>query len=188
MRPKIACVLNPSQEYGNDYVNHLFEGLSAQVGEFEFIVLRGSQWPHWWCKLSLFDPAVRGDILYFDLDTIITGSLADILSVRRLTVLSDPYQPARLASGIMFLPEEARAEIWKAWISDPKHHMHVWRGGGDQSFLAEFWGHTADRWEKILPGQMVSYKAHWRTGTDISNARVVYFHGKPKPKELCWKL
>jgi hypothetical protein len=188
VRPKIACVLQPSETYGNDYVCRLFEGLSAQVKDFEFITLRGSRWSSWWSKLELFDPAVRGDLLYFDLDTIITGSLADILSVRRLTVLSDFNRLEKMASGVMFIPEHEREPIWKHWIADPERHMQQWRGMGDQGYLSQFWEASADRWQDILPGQIVSYKNHWRKKENTSDSRVVCFHGKPKPRDVNWTL
>lgn len=186
MRPKIACVLQPSDTYGNDYVSHLFEGLSAQVKDFEFIVLRGSRWPIWWSKLELFNPAIRGDFLYIDLDTFIAGSLDDILSVDRLVVLSDFNRLEKMASGIMFIPEHEREAVWKNWIADPEHHMRAWRGVGDQGFLSQFW-EKADRWQDILPGQIVSYKVHHKKN-DAAGARVVCCHGRPKPRELNWIL
>jgi len=188
VRPKIACVLQPSETYGNDYVCRLFEGLSAQVKDFELICLRGSRWSIWWSKLELFDPAVRGDLYYFDLDTIITGSLADILAVRRLTVLSDFNRLEKMASGMMFIPEHERAAIWDHWIKDPEHHMRVWRGSGDQGFLSQFWEASADRWQNILPDQIVSYKRHCKSGAPSKQTRVVCFHGKPKPRDVNWKI
>jgi len=148
VRPKIACILQPSETYGNDYVCRLFEGLSAQVKDFEFIVLRGSRWSIWWSKFELFDPAIRGDLLYLDLDTIVTGPLDDLLSVNRLVVLSDFNRLERMASGVMFIPEHERARIWEAWIADPEKNMVRWRGHGDQGFLEQFWI-GAERWQKI---------------------------------------
>ena len=187
MRPKIACVLNPSETYDNEYVNRLFEGISKQVSQFEFIVLRGSRWSIWWSKLELFDPAIRGDILYFDLDTIITGQLADILAVNKLTVLSDFNRLEKMASGVMFIPEHEREPVWKHWIADPEHHMSVWRGHGDQGYLSQFWNASASRWQNVLPNQIVSYKIHCKEGRP-PDARVVCYHGRPRPRETNWTV
>lgn len=183
---KIACVLNPSVEYDTDYVDHILSGIQREVDGYEFMLLGNSEWPGWWSKMSLFDPSIKGDLLYFDLDTMIVGPLDDIMNVNTVTVLSDFNVPNRIASGMMFIPEKDRPEIWQAWIENPKSHMDRWRGLGDGGFLSQFWEGAA-RWQDLFPGQVVSYKNHCTRGVP-SNARVVCFHGRPRPRDVRWKI
>lgn len=158
-------------------------------------------WPGWWSKMELFRPDIGGDLLFMDLDTSIVGTLEDIAAVDRLTVLSDFYWPTtgRIQSSLMFIPERDRQEIWDAWIADPSRHMRecvTRERWGDQGFLGQFWQGRAQRWQDALPGQVVSYKCHVREktrsdkefgdGTLPENARVVIFHGKPRPWEIGW--
>lgn len=142
-------------------------------------------WPGWWSKLSMFAPHITGDVLYFDLDTVITGPLNYIAGVDRLTLLRDFYRPGHLGSGVMFIPEADRAEIWDSWLHDPASVMRNQRRG-DQGFLERFWLQKAARWQDLLPGQIVSYKADVRSNSEVvpGGARVVAFHGKPRPWDL----
>jgi len=185
VRPRIFCVLKKSAEYDTDYVDHLRAGLGRELN-----VIEDSPWPRWFSKMSLFSPDVRGDILYFDLDTMIVGDISDLLSVNKLTVLADFNlpKPKFMATGVMFIPECERAEIWNAWISDPELHMKKHGSNGDGGFLSQFWKHKADRWQEVLPGQIVSYKVHWRKKENTSDARVLCFHGRPRPRELNWTV
>jgi hypothetical protein len=136
--------------------------------------------------MELFRPDIIGDILFMDLDTVIVGPLDDLAAVRSLTLLRDFYKPEHLGSGVMFLPEADRAEVWEAWMMSPQRHMRWHRGGGDQKFLETLWLDKAARWQDVLPGQVVSYKADIRKHGDgvPADARLVAFHGKPRPWAL----
>lgn len=151
------------------------------------------RWPGWWSKMELF--RLKGNILFFDLDTVIIGSLQNILAVDRLTMLRDFSRDGSykgraegLGSGMMFLPESERAGVWGTWIADPAKHMREAEHRGDQAFLESLWLDRAARWQDLVPGQIVSYKAHcnpqWKTGGKAAvppEARIVVFHGKPRP-------
>lgn len=143
-------------------------------------------YPRWWSKLELFRPDLLGwlgDILYFDLDTLIVGDLGDIVQVSYLTMLADFYRPERLASGMMYLPQDVREEVWERWQPNAVGHMRRFRG--DQEFLGPSWLEKAERWQDLLPGQVVSYKAHVKPGRKVpEDARVVCFHGRPRPWHL----
>lgn len=153
-------------------------------------------WRGWWGKMELFRPSISGPMLFMDLDTSIVGSLADIAAVDRLTIMRDVYRPDGLQSSIMFLPEAVRRQVWSHWIDRPEHWMRAYARGGDQAFLERFWLERADRWQDVLPGQIVSYKAHVResvrkdreigNGTIPEDARAVIFHGKPRPWDIGW--
>lgn len=137
--------------------------------------------------MEIFDPRVPGDFLYLDLDTRVVGDIADIASRKELTLLRDFYRPSKLQSGLMYLPEAARAETWSRW--NPQH-MRIYRGDGE--FLHSIWNGRARTWQDDLPGQVVSYKCHVMRdpsrpgrhtgdGTVPKNARIVAFHGQPRP-------
>lgn len=142
-------------------------------------------WPGWWSKMELFRPDIEGDLLFMDLDTIIVGPLDEIAATTKLTVLRDFYRPHALASGIMFIPEKDRAGIWTAWMRDPESVI-AYQRHGDQGFLERFWHDEADRWQDVLPGKLVSYKADVRKHDEVvpKDARIIAFHGKPRPWDL----
>jgi hypothetical protein len=105
--------------------------------------------------------------------------------------------PKICASGMMFLPEAERASVWREWMHDPEAHMKRAGMRGDGGFLNTLWNGHAARWQQLLPGQVVSYKAHVRksthamysgNGTVPDGARVICFHGRPRPREIGWTV
>lgn len=144
-------------------------------------------WPGWWAKMALFDPSMKGDFLFMDLDTVITGPLTDILAVKKLTLLRDFYRDGKklkegLGGGLIYLPEEVRAQVWNFWMTNPQLQMRMYPRG-DQFLFERFFLNSAQRWQDTVPGQVVSYKVHCQNGLP-PDARVVCFHGKPRPWEV----
>lgn len=199
--PSVVCVLRGGGEYAPEHV----KALHAQVQRgwpvdvpLRFVALTDTPigrngveerplrtlWRGWWSKMELFSAAQDdlGDILYFDLDTMIVGRLDEIAAVRQLTLLTDFYRPERVQSGMMYLPAKDRPEAQAAWIEDPDTVANRWRGDGE--FLDAIWRSKAARWQEVLPDRIVSYKVHvrQRKGQSIPpGARVVCFHGRPRP-------
>lgn len=137
-------------------------------------------WPGWFSKMELFRPDLRGDLLYLDLDTVVLGDLSEF-DVGATTVLRDFVQPGRIGSGFMYLVEMDRPLVWDAWVKDPDRHMRecvTQERWGDQGFLQGVL--VARRWQDVLPGRVVSYKVHCRSGVP-AGAKVVCFHGHPRP-------
>lgn len=138
------------------------------------------RWPGWWSKMELFKPNIRGDLLYLDLDTVVLGSLNDLLAIEQRAMLRDFYRSAGLGSGVMVLPESERAAIWDSFYSNPERAMLSSGSKGDQHFLERHWlNDRTARIQDLIPGQVASYKVHCKNGIP-PNARVVCAHGKPK--------
>jgi hypothetical protein len=147
-------------------------------------------WPGWWSKMEIFDPRLRGDLLYFDLDSMPVGDLRP-LDVGRLAIMRDVYRPHGLQSAVMFVPQAEKAAIWEAFTADPDATMErcttpdKW---GDQGFLEEHWIDKAARLQDLAPGAIVSYKIDVQGRGVPANAGVVVFHGNPKPRDIGWQL
>jgi hypothetical protein len=205
MKLTVYTVLRTGGDFGREYVERIARGVERHLPGVDFRCLSDDSgvtghmaldhdWPTWWSKLELFRPDLRGDILYLDLDTVICGGLSEIAGVGRLTVLRDFYhyfahgRANGIGSGLMYLPEADRAAIWERWIADPSHWMAQCGQFGDQRFL-ELIGlrESAARWQDLVPGQVVSYKAHCRDQRP-PDARLVCYHGKPRPHETGWAV
>lgn len=194
----IVCVLRSGGDFRPEHVQRLARQipglvcLSDATVEGVPCIPLAYKWPGWWSKMGLFRPDLSGDLLYFDLDTVIVGDLSELASLGRTTLLSDFYYPERPASGLMYLAESDRAKVWAAWIADPKEAMRKCMRHGDQQFIGEVL-HDAQRFQDVLPGRVVSYKVHVAKGLNkrsIGNgnvpagASVVCFHGRPRPWHL----
>lgn len=201
---RIATVLRSGGEYEKKHVVALQRQLLQFAPLYEFVCLSdvnigGVQclplersYPGWWSKMELFRPDIGGDILYMDLDTVVVGPLAGVLSVKELTMLRDFYRTGAgypkilgsrkegLGSGLMFLPEAQRGEVWADWVHKSAQYMVHYARGGDQLLLEKHYLQKARRWQDDLPGQIVSWKVHCKNGVP-PNARVICFHGQPRP-------
>jgi len=178
-----VCVLKSGGEYGPNHVHwlarqvpHLVCLTDMHVPGIVTIPLEHN-YPGWWSKLELCRPDIAGDLMYFDLDTVVKS----VPVVQKTTVLRDFYHPDLVGSGLMYLTEADRAKCWEAWIKDPSGHMKActkFPKYGDQGFFGEIL-HDADRWQDVLPGKVTSYKAG--APRDWAAADIICFHGKPRP-------
>lgn len=189
----VACVLRSGGDYGVDYVEKLRDGVARHLSlEHHFVCLSDVEvpcdrvpmlraWSGWWSKLELFE-WFTGPTLYFDLDTVIVGSIDDIADYpHEFSMLSDFGRPSSCASGVM------------AWCGDYSHialefteeraadYLEPTRWG-DQAWISETVGVEPDRLQELFPRQIVSRKfgARW------PDERVVCFHGVPRPRDVNW--
>lgn len=142
-------------------------------------------WPGWFAKMNMFSPSIKGDFLFMDLDTVIVGDLEDVLAVNKLTLLRDFYRDGKklaegLGGALCFFPEAERVQVWNYWIENPQLAMRLAGHRGDMQIFEKFYRNSADRWQDVLPGQIVSWKVHCQNGVP-PDARIVCFHGQPRP-------
>lgn len=203
MIPVVACVLRSGGDYTRADVATLRDMVRDWLPGAPFVCLSDCPvpceriplkftWPGWWAKLELFRPdlGLGERILGFDLDTVVIGSLAEIAAAPTFTLLSDFYHLGLPASGVMMLDRGARARVWAEFMTDPDAHMTRCEPfdaagvRGDGKFIGEVFGLRAARWQEVVPGQIVSWKVHCKaTGRAPDGARVVCFHGRPRPRE-----
>lgn len=128
----------------------------------------------WWCKIGIYHRAngFTGRVLYLDLDVIPVQDLAPMLPPDGYWVIRDWLEPEVFNSSlILFTAEEYY------YLAD----QHTWRDKGtsktDQHYMAKhvknpnFWN----------PQEVVSYKFDHCEEGPPPEARIVIFHGYPKP-------
>lgn len=201
----IACVLKSGGIYRPEHVQRLAAQMRAAAPSEPFVCLSDVSvdgvtvmplihgWPGWWSKAELFRPDVfpAGErVLFADLDTLVVGDLADLLARREaFLALGDfyrrpPLQEGRgLGSGLMRWTAGDQTELYVRFCVDAQNLMRRYARGGDQAFIERHRIEQVTFWEDVVPGQVVSYKVHCRQGVPAS-ARVVCFHGTPKPWEI----
>lgn len=197
----VACVLRSGGTYRPSDVAILRDQVAAHLDDHEFICLSDVDvpcerialqhgWPGWWSKIELF--RLPPPVLFFDLDTMIVGSLAAIAAEAdkwQFTMLQDFYRETGLGSGMMAWGVPMDALYAKFVEDDPRGWMEKCDSAGDQFFIELNVNHSGvKRWQDVLPGQVVSYKAHVKGKGVPKDARVVCFHGRPKPRDIGWKL
>jgi len=195
-----ACVnVQNFESRGAEYVDKLFHGISRHMpSDWRGVCLTddpecvpwGIDWIEapanargWWAKLGLFKPGAfpQGErVVFFDLDTMIVGDLSDIAGYQgRFAMLRDiagsPY-----GSGVMAFEAGACDHIWKKWVGAGRPTTER----GDQEWIGRM-EPDCDALNHLYPGQLVSFKMDVAPqGRKPPDARVIYFHGRPRPHEL----
>lgn len=193
----VCCVLRSGGDYGPEHVDWLRRQILRHNPGVRFVCYTDMgvpgetmplehRWPGWWSKLEVMSPALPGDLIFVDLDTVCVGSVAHFAGLRKTTALRDVNNRAgerTLQSSVMFLTQSDRRTIWDAFTAAPEHHMNWCAGGGDQRFI----GSVLTDWQAfqdVLPGELISYKVgmlrHDLTAPP-AGTRLVVFHGKPRP-------
>lgn len=194
----VACVLRSGGWCGPEDVQRLAAGVARHlptqhrfvcltdvgVPGIETIPLR-TRWTGWWAKLELFTPGLFGGrVLYLDLDTVVVGDLSEIASCAApFAALASFYEPAAADSGVLTWEAEAdfALEVWQEFSARPARWTK--RYYGDGQFVSAILGGRAERLQDLFPGQIVSFKRDCHGGVP-AGARLVCFHGRPRPAEL----
>ena len=145
---------------------------------YTFFTIEDAIGEGWWGKISLFEPRrFQGRCLYFDLDTVIVGSLDDIAGYRGdFAGISDFYHPEHLQSAIMAWEADKYFWLYERWEAAGHPQFHPM---GDQGWIEQMVP-NGERLQTFFPNQIVSFKAHCLGGVP-GDARVVCFHGVPRP-------
>ena len=201
-----VCV---GEKYSDEYVYRLKGMVRRNLKQqFSFVCLSDRaipdvncyltpvDWPGWWQKLYLFEAArgLKGQNLYLDLDVVVTGKLDALMSDQ----LSMPANWAQSGHGGCQSSVMAWAgdysHITKAFnpelLTAPQNGNYGYYNGlwGDQEFITDLLGEPGKGDVKPMP-HIYSYKYHCRAGLP-EDARVVCFHGNPKPHQVtdAWVL
>ena len=175
-----VCVLRSGGDYGPEHVRWLAKqvpGLvclsDVPVPGVETVRMRYG-FPSWWSKIELLSNAFDGDLMYYDLDTVV---LAPLPKVDRTTVLRDFYYPETMGSGLMYIAQADKARVFEDFMRQPSLHMRRHTVEGDQAFLQKHIG-DCQKWQDVA--QVVSFKAHCQSGVP-AGTQVCCFHGQPRP-------
>lgn len=206
MTVTVACVLRSGGIYTAEWVAKLQRGVARHLTlPHKFVCLSDvpvdcerlqirQNWPGWWSKLELFAYDFGdGTILYFDLDTVITGSLDAIAAhPHRFTMAHEYWRPEFLCSTAMAWRGDF-SFLYRQFLRDPvgyaKFYDAVLPDGriGDQALIEDcFDSHMPPDTFRDLFGErsIASYKVHECQAAPPADAAAVAFHGRPKPNEI----
>jgi hypothetical protein len=220
----VVC-LKWGSKYGAEYVNRLHRMVSRRLGKpFRFHCLtedgRGLDpeivvlplastdgMSGWWYKLALFKQdffGLRGQLLYLDLDVVITGSIDFLADAPGDFLIIRNWSRQRMwNSSIMRFEIGAYAHIWERFAADAEGIMASYNGDQEWIFACE---PEAGNWpaEKILSykksldsqawpllkklgGERLGLKAPAHLDTPLpEQAAIIVFHGKPDPEDVAF--
>lgn len=135
----------------------------------------------WWAKLFLFSEGAfpKGErVLYFDLDTVITGPLDDIAAYTgEFAILRDAYRANGWQSSVMAWEAGTLSHLWSTFVLAGYPNV----AGGDQAWI-ERHHKRVHLWQDLYPGQFRSYKIDCKEFVPKGTS-VVFFHGFPRPHQ-----
>ena len=201
----VAFVLRKSKEYDVDYLEKILESLKQNINvEVEYVCLSDidvskyckwlkleNEWGGWWSKLELFThPYLKGkDIVYFDLDTVIKGDITPLITYdHSFSMLRDFYFDHRFGSGVMAWSGD-RSYISKQFdpVNHPKKYITS-EDWGDQAFIRDHVNQEIEILQDLSLVNIMSYKVSRKKKLSMLRADIVCFHGKPRPREVRWKV
>lgn len=193
------------KKYPDSYVRRLKNSVARQLNwPHEFVCLTdhpiegvdclplqdlGKVKEGWWYKVQLFRPDLfpsGARILYLDLDVIVRREIASLAILETDEPLTMVYNfgpnrghCAHNSSVMMWTAGDTRVEqIYRLFTDDVMRHLH-----GDQCWI---WRVLGPNIANFPGGLICSYKYDVRPkgNKPPTEARIVVFHGDPKPDEL----
>ena len=180
----VACVLRSGGVYDGQWVMKLKRGVARHISEpHEFVCLtdmavpcetrplRNPEWKGWWSKINLFSEFKEGRTLYFDLDTVVVGSLDAIARhAHTFTMAHEYYRPHMMCSTAMAWDGDY-SFISAAFAASHAALSRKYDQGmrpriGDQAFIED---QLKEAGVEAAPPQAAS---------------AVAFHGRPKPNDI----
>lgn len=127
-------------------------------------------------------------VLCFDLDVVIVGSLEALMKYKGLFCARSKFKPGeeyKLDGDIMSFRAgpEAEARFWLPFINNIDRAVRMTQGR-ERYWVRHVAGDIADRWDKVAPGAVVSYKRHVMKNGIPQGASVVSCHGYPRPHQI----
>lgn len=193
----VVCVYKTGGEYTPEHVAVLMNGfhkhltvpyrficLSDKVLHFCKTIPLRHKWKGWWSKIELFRPRIfKGPVFYCDLDTIITGSIDDMVLGHRFTTLHHFLEPKILSSAVMAWDADLSI-IYKSFFVNSDRQMKIARtpmNWGDQGVIRQKAPIKPKFFQTRFPGRIVSYKLHVAKEGLSKDVSLVCFHGHPRP-------
>lgn len=190
----VVCVLKSGGDYDKGYVFALREGVKKHLKlPHRFVCYTDIPIPGmsirlltegldgWFSKFEIFKEI--GPVLYLDLDTVITGDLTPlaeaIVNEGEAFWMLEAFHPSRKwASGIMGWTGE-----WRWLVGHCKRYAGLYRM--DQECIGKALREASITPRVIGRGfhKIYSYKHHCGEGLP-RDARIVCFHGKPRPRDV----
>ncbi len=134
--------------------------------------------PGWWSKLYLFHPesALSGRVLYLDEDLVLVRNIDSLIADKGFWIIRDWLNPATYNSSVILFSAEETRDFWPRF---------TWQDQGiygtDQDWLAK---KIKPETLYFNPTEVVSYK-HDRCEEALPpEAKIVVFHGYPKPHQV----
>lgn len=209
-RISIATVFRTGGSYNESHVYHIYKSCKKNIKiPFDFYCLTDMNsnfsnapikkiplvhnWPGYWSKIELFRPNVfqhNQEVLYLDLDTLITNDITDIASIRsKFFGMRDFNTLNLLSSAIMKFNPKDFTYIYDTFKSDPNRWMKC--KGGDQEAIHKILRIIPDYIQDVFPRRMAEFLNHCWNPKDKNNPvtieehhSVVCFHGSPKMDDL----
>ncbi len=174
----LALVCTPGGDFVEDHVHRILQQMNHVTRQpFKALVINQSELPGWWAKIGLFQPGLfTGRVLYLDLDVTVLKSLKPLVDFPApFAALRDP-KGDRLNSSVMVWDAGAADHIYENFKPEVMDRLN-----GDQQWITE---QMPAAWT-FPDGWCLSFKHHCRHLLRPPRAaKVVYFHGKPRPWEL----
>lgn len=143
----------------------------------------------WWNKLQMFDPAMKvGDyVLYFDLDTIITGNIDWLMNydtwfmgIEDVGAVNahQPHLKNVLQTGVMTWDHDANSHIYIDFLMNYDRIKNQFRGDGEY-LNTKINPYHRKLLQHEFPGKLKSYKYDIYPGPPDKDVSIICFHGRP---------
>ncbi|HIC84526.1 MAG TPA: hypothetical protein EYO93_03955 [Nitrososphaerales archaeon] len=201
--------------YDPIWVDKLYRGIARHYsGLFDFVCLTDANYKFeenirqvrlsksvdqygWMSLMDLYRPDLcDGKRFTAGLDTIITGSLDDILAYdpprdagppHEIALCRDPNTPDLVCNAVTLATPKFCEQLWELWQTKEEEILEkcIFFNVPSEMAVMRNYYNNSPKLDVVFPQRLLSYKMHLQKNFDlVKTASIVYFHGKPKPQQL----
>jgi len=127
-------------------------------------------------------------VLCIDLDVVVVGDLSPLMNYEGLFCARSKFKPGeewKLDGDVMSFRagEEVDRLFWKPFIEDVDAAVKF-TNGRERYWVRHVADDFADRWDKVAPGAVLSYKRHIGNRPLPKDAVLISCHGTPRPHQI----
>lgn len=153
--------------------------------------------PKWWAKMKLFDLSWRnrnsGQIIYFDLDTLICGPLEPLVSINTEFAICRNFTkahgnaryPCDYGSCVMSIAPDFGNVIWERFVNKADDFINgLDRRYGDQYAIQKLWPNANYLQDMLPPDYIISYRAVKGLASQPPDVSLVAYAGGRTPATM----
>ena len=190
----VATIYKEGDGFTEEYVTRLEKNVAEHMHapyNFEVVLPTRELPPNtkgFWIKTELFKKGrFSGPVVFLDLDMIIVDDVTEMFTYGHKFTMATNWAK-NPGPNSTFMAWHGKTDLSNLDTVVTKELVGKYLGSGSQLWMYRNVKLPVTFIDELFPNSIVSYKMHVQNKQLPPDAKIVAFHGRPRPHEVDWKL